>query len=200
LRAGFLLGLVCAVAMFAGCGASGTNSPNAAAPQPAQPAAPAVPQDILSVARGMLGSDAEVIAWGDLALNGHQEVLAVNHIYSQGAASAGLVISRLSISENDGGKWKEVLRCDEHLKNTNGFLGGAPLADISAWRMQYAKDPKLGLMMFFTPYNQGPSVLATTVEVRWNPEAKRYQAMDANHENFIGEASSLEPVRRKLGP
>jgi hypothetical protein len=197
LRIKFLMGFLCALAVVCGCGGPETSNQNAAPPAPAKPA---VPEDIQSVAQSMLGSDAEVVAWGDLALNGNQEVLAVNHIYAQGAASAGLIISRLSITEDDDGKWKEVLRCDEHLKNGNGFLGGAPIANVSAWRLQYARDRKEGLQLFFTPYKQGPDVLTTAIEVRWNPEVRRYEAMDAAHEHFMGEAPSLEPVIRKLGP
>ena len=81
--------------------------------------------------------------------------------------------------ENDGKQWKEILLCDEHLKNPNGFLGGTPTAGISQWRLQYEKNPTKGLLLFFTPYKQGPRCAHQTIEVRWNPEVKRYQAMDA---------------------
>jgi hypothetical protein len=198
LRAAILTGVVCAFAVISGCGDLGKLWQKSEA-QPVKPAAPAIPPDVESVAETALGGDAVPVAWGDLALTGHQQVMAINRVYAQGAVAVpGLVFTRLAILENDGARWKEVLRCDEHMKNPNGYLGGTPLADISAWRVQYEKDPKLGLLMFFTPYKQGPSVLAQTIEVRWNPEAHRYQAMDAGHENFIGESPAIEPVHRDL--
>ena len=69
-----------------------------------------------------------------------------------------MVLTRLAILESDGAKWKEVLLCDEHLKNSNGFLGGTPSGDVSAWRVQFEKDPQKGLLLFFIPYNQGPAI------------------------------------------
>jgi hypothetical protein len=52
--------------------------------------------------------------------------------------------------------------------------------------------------LFLTPFNQGPNVRNQAVEVRWNPEAKRYQAMDANFVTFIGENPALEDIHREL--
>lgn len=198
MRAAILMGLVCAAALFSGCGYSGNAQSNVGENAPKH-AEPAVPPEIVSVAQTALGSDAEPLAWGDLALNGHPQVLAVNRVYTQGAVSVpGVVLTRLAILESDGPRWKEVLRCDEHMKNPNGYLGGTPAADITAWRMQFQKDSKLGLLLFFTPYKQGPSVPSLTVEVRWNREAHRYQAMDATDQIFIGESPAIEPVRREL--
>jgi hypothetical protein len=199
LRAAILTGLVCAFVVISGCGYLGNSQPNGSAAKIAKPAAPAIPPEVRSVVQTALGADAEAVAWGDLALTGHQQILAVNRVYAQGAAAVpGLVVSRLAVLESDGPRWKEVLGCDEHMKNPNGYLGGTPSADVSAWRVQYQKDPKLGLMLFFTPYKQGPTVPAQTIEVRWNPEAHRYQAMDATYENFIGESPAIEPVHRDL--
>jgi hypothetical protein len=198
LRSAILTGLVCTAALFSGCGYFGNTKSNVGE-DARKPATPAIPPEIVSVAQTALGNDADPLAWGDLAMNGHQQVLVVNRVYSQGAlAVPGVVLSRLAVLESDGARWKEVLRCDEHMKNPNGYLGGTPAIDITAWRMQFQKDPKLGLLLFFTPYKQGPSVPNTTVEVRWNPEAHRYQAMDATYQIFIGEAPAIEPVHRDL--
>lgn len=189
-----LIGLICVFASISGCG----NPPKPSGDS-AKPAAPAVPPEILAAGQAALGGEAEVLAWGDLALTGKQQLLVVNRLIKPGmSAVPGTVLTRLAILEDVGGKWKEVLLCDEHLKNTNGFLGGTPTAGISAWRLQFEKDPDKGLLLFFMPYNQGPEVRAQTIEVRWNPEPKRYQAMDANHETFIGETPALEEIHRPL--
>lgn len=191
----FLAGLVCACAGLSACGET-PKSPAADKPQ----AAPAIPEDIAAVARGALGSEAEVLAWGDLALTGQQQVLAINRLIKPPSEQVpGILLTRLAVLGNDGGKWNEVMLCDEHLKNTNGYLGGTPTASVSAWRLQYEKNPKLGLLLFFIPFKQGPEVRDQTIEVRWNPEAKRYQAMDATYTIFIGETPQLEEVHRPLG-
>jgi hypothetical protein len=195
LRAAILMGLVCTAVVISGCG----NSPNESATRAPKVAVPAIPPEIASVAQSTLGGEAEAIAWGDLALTGHQQVLAINRVNAPGASSVpGMVLTRLAILESDGAKWKEVLLCDEHLKNPNGYLGGTPSGDVSAWRVQYEKDPQKGLLLFFIPYKQGPAIPVHAVEVRWNPEVHRYQAMDATYENFIGEAPALEPLHREL--
>jgi hypothetical protein len=164
-----------------------------------KPKAPAVPEDIFSAAAGALSSEVEVLAWGDLALNGRQQILAINRLNKAGVnTGSAAVFTRLAILENDGKQWKEILLCDEHLKNPNGFLGGTPTAAVSQWRLQFEKNPAKGLLLFLTPFNQGPAVRNVAIEVRWNPDVKRYQAMDANYETFIGENPALEEIHREL--
>jgi hypothetical protein len=197
LRTAILLGLVCVSAVAVGC-----DSPvkNPAADTSAQkPKAPAVPEDIYSAAAGALSSEAEVLAWGDLALTGRQQILAINRLNKpELTTGSNAIFTRMAILENDGKQWKEILLCDEHLKNPNGFLGGTPTAGVSQWRLQFEKNPAKGLLLFLTPFNQGPAVRTTAIEVRWNPEYKRYQAMDANYETFIGENPALEEIHRQL--
>ena len=41
--------------------------------------------------------------------------------------------------EQAGAKWAEVLRCDEYLKNPNGYLGGTPLEPVTGWRLELSK-------------------------------------------------------------
>jgi len=94
--------------------------------------------------------------------------------------------------EKDANSWKEILRCDEHLQNPKGFLGGTPLAPVNGWRMQYEQDPVKGLLMYFTPLAAPKGGYAVPVEVRWNTKAKRYQSMDRSFENFLGELPALE--------
>jgi hypothetical protein len=198
LRTAILIGLICVSVGIMGCD---TPAKNPAADSSAQkPKASAVPDDILSAATGALGSETEALAWGDLALNGRQQILAINRLnkpdLTTGSAS---VFTRMAILENDGKQWKEILLCDEHLKNPNGFLGGTPTAAVSQWRLQFEKNPSKGLLLFLTPFNQGPAVRTQAIEVRWNPEVRRYQAMDANYETFIGENPALEEIHRELG-
>lgn len=197
MRTAILIGLVCVSAATVGCD-SPTKTP--ATDTSAQtPKTPAVPEDIFSAAAGALSSEVEVLAWGDLALNGRQQILAINRLNKAGVTTgSGAVFTRLAILENDDKQWKEILLCDEHLKNPNGFLGGTPTAAISQWRMQFEKNPTKGLLLFLTPFNQGTAVRNVAIEVRWNPDVKRYQAMDANYEIFIGENPALEEIHRQL--
>ncbi len=56
-----------------------SNSPKAAADaekKATPPTAPAIPDEYQDAAKTMLGSDSEVLLFGDLAKNGKQEVLA----------------------------------------------------------------------------------------------------------------------------
>jgi hypothetical protein len=197
LRKAILLGLICVCADIIGCD---TPAKNPAADSSAQkPNASAVPDEIFAAAKGALGSETEVLAWGDLALTGKQQILAINRLNKPDLTTgSAAVFTRLAILENDASQWKEILLCAEHLKNPNGFLGGTPTAAISQWRLQFEKDPAKGLLLFLTPFNQGPNVRNQAIEVRWNPEAKRYQAMDARFETFIGENSALQDIYREL--
>src|ERR1700681_3049928 len=82
------------------------------------------------VAEAALGKQAEILARGDLARNGQEQLLVVNRFAKapQGAAgtenSQAIFITRAVILEKRNGKWTKILRCDEHVKNPNGYLGG----------------------------------------------------------------------------
>ncbi len=185
--------LFCALALLAACSQPAPPK-SAEAPPP-----PAVPQEIAGVAQTLLGSDAEVIVFGDLARTGQQQVLAVNRLPKTPAGTVpGTLVSRAVVAENNGGKWKEVLRCDEHLKNPNGFLGGTPLAAVAGWRLQYEQNAEKGLLLFFTPLEQPRGAHIPTIGVRWNPKGKRYQSLDRNFEHFLGELPALERVNSRL--
>jgi len=160
---------------------------------PAAPATPAVPEEIQKAAETALGSDTEVLLYGDLARNGSRQILAVNRMKgTPQVAMPGTVITRGVILENTGGTWKEILRCDEHLENPKGFLGNIPLAPVNGWRVQYEQDNDKGLLLYFTPAANPNGARALPVEVRWNAKAKRYQSMDRNFENFLYELPALE--------
>src|SRR5260370_1206901 len=115
----------------------------AAAPKPGgetNPAEPVVPEEIQLAAASLLGSESQVLAFGDLAKNGKQEFLAANIVPKTPTNNLpGTIVTRVVVAENTDGKWAEVLRCDEHLKNEKGFLGLTPLAPVTGWRRQAQK-------------------------------------------------------------
>ncbi len=179
------------------CGGSGASNPQtapAAQPaEPAKPAAPAIPPDIQQVAENTLGSEAEVLVFGDLALTGKQQILVINRLKKTPEGKApGTLLTRAAIVENDGGKWKQVFLCDEHLKNTKGFLAATPVADVPAWRLQYEQHEDKGLVMYFTPLDKPAGGYLQTIGVRWNSKVGRYQSLDRNYEQFLGETPSLD--------
>lgn len=180
--------------------ASCESSQPPAQSQTAAPAAPQVPDNIQKAAENDLGSESQVLVWGDLAKNGKTEALVVNQLkVMPKRATPGMWISRAALIENDEGKWKEIFRCDEHLENQKGYLGRQPIAEVPSWRLQYEQDPKKGLQMYFTPLNQPAGGYIQTLGVRWNPAVKRYETMDPSYEHFLMEQPTLEiptlPVR-----
>jgi len=178
----------------ASAGDKGTQgNPAEGASTPAAPATPAVPDEIQKAAETALGSETEVLLYGDLAKNGSRQILAVNRIKATPQVTLpGTVITRGVILENTGGTWKEILRCDEHLENPKGFLGNIPLAPVNGWRVQYEQDNDKGLLLYFTPAANPKGARMLPVEVRWNAKVKRYQSMDRNFENFLYELPALE--------
>jgi hypothetical protein len=186
--------MACLLAVLAGCGSAPETKP-AEAPKPA---APAVPQDLQDVAKALLGAESEVIVFGDLAHTGQQQALIVNRLAKtpQGAVP-GLLVTRAVVVEQDGSKWKEALHCDEHLKNPNGYLGATPLSPVTGWRLQYEQNAEKGLVLYFTPLEMAGATHIPTIGVRWNPKVKRYQSLDRNFEQFLGEVPTLEtPTQR----
>jgi hypothetical protein len=181
--------LLTALACFS-CSSS-EPSPQSEAPQ--KPAAPEVPADIQTAAQSDLGSEAEVLVFGDLAKNGKTQALVVNRLKTtpQGVVP-GVLVSRAAVIEREDGHWREILRCDEHLKNPNGFLGANPFSGVPSWRLQYEQNPEKGLQLYFTPLSQPAGGYVQTLGIRWNPEVKRYQSLDRNFEHFLGELPSLE--------
>ncbi len=179
------------------CGGSGASNPktetSAQPTEPAKPAVPAIPPDIQQVAENAMGSEAEVLVYGDLALNGNQQILVINRLKKTPDAKApGTLLTRAGIVENEGGKWKQIFLCDEHLKNTKGFLGATPLSDVPAWRLQYEQHADQGLVMYFTPLDKPTGGYIQTIGIRWNPKMKRYESLDRTYEHFLGESPALE--------
>ncbi|HKF53696.1 MAG TPA: hypothetical protein VKB26_15375 [Candidatus Acidoferrales bacterium] len=186
-----LLAMLCMVFAVASCDDSG----HPIAQQSAQPAAPAYPAEVDTVAQKLLGSETNVIAYGDLAKNGKQEAFIVNKVkIVPESMPPGLLVTRAAIIEKDGNSWNEVLLVDEHLKNPRGFLGGQPIAPVDGWRVQKEEDVANGLELYFTPLHKPAGGYTQTYEVRWNPEKKRFESMDQSFEHFLGELQSLQPV------
>jgi hypothetical protein len=144
------------------------------------------------VAEAALGMQAEVMAHGDLAGNGLEQMLVVNRPQhaSGGGMAAGdpvrIFVTRATIIQKDSGRWTEVLRCDEHLKNPNGYLGGSPIEPVTGWQLEIAPNARQGFEMKFTPADEG-----RTITVRWNTKTKRYQSLDPSHERYLIEAPTL---------
>ena len=167
-----------------------------------------VSDEVRGVAEATLGKGAEIVAKGNLAQNGREQILVVNRFTREAAASAGganpsvIFVTRAAVLEQNAGKWTEVLLCDEHLKNSNGYLGGSTAARANGWRLEFRQDAGEGLGMKFTPaegFNavgvntaQSSEQKYPTFDVRWNKNAKRYQSFDQSHERYLNEVPSLE--------
>lgn len=178
------------VAFLGGCGA-GTPKPAAQAETK-----PAIPDEIQSAANALLGSETQVLLFGDLAKNGKQQFLAANVVPKTPTNNLpGTIVTRAVVVENTDGKWTEVLRCDEHLKNQKGFLGLTPLTAVTGWRLQYEQSEDKGLQLYFTPLKGVSDSHVLPIGVRWNPATKRYQSLDRTYEHFLLESPSLEAAR-----
>jgi hypothetical protein len=181
-----------------GCGAQ-EPAPTTAAQAEAKPAERVVPEDVQAAAAALLGSETQVLVFGDLAKTGKQQFLAANVVPKTPTNSApGTIVTRAVIAENSDGKWMELLRCDEHLKNEKGYLGLTPLSGVNGWRIQYEQDAEKGLQAYFTPLKVDGSAHVLPIGVRWNPATKRYQSLDRAYEHFLLEAPSLERARSTL--
>jgi hypothetical protein len=191
------LTLVGAVLVTLACVSCGGSSP--APLNTAAPAASAIPGDYQAAAEKSLGSETEVLLYGDLAKNGHVQVLAVNRLkLTPEGMAPGTLVTRGAVIENDNGSWKEIFRCDEHLQNTKGFLGGIPLAPVNGWRLQTEQDADKGLAMYFTPLAKPAGGYVQTIGVRWNPKELRYQSLDRNYAQYLTEVPALETPESQI--
>ena len=187
------LGLLVIAASLQGCSTD--------TPKPAADAAqkPAIPEEIQEATKSLLGSEAQVLLFGDLAKTGKQQFLAANVVPNTPKSTvAGTVVTRAVIAEHEDGKWVELVRCDEHLKNANGYLALTPLQAVSGWKLQYENSAEQGLSLYLTPVQAGTSGRTLPIAVRWNPATKRYQSMDYSYTHFLGEAPTLDNPRSKL--
>lgn len=186
--------LACVLALAAaGCGSEPRSESEAA--KPAEPPKPAAPQEIQAAAEEFLGSEAEVLLWGDLARTGAQQALLVNRLKkTPEGMPPGTYVTRVAVIEKSGGAWKEVFRCDQHLRNPKGYLGGTPVSPVPAWRLQYEESEEKGLVMYFRALARPAGGNLEVLGVRWDRSVGRYRTLDRNYEKFQGEAPTLERI------
>lgn len=188
-----------AAALLAGCGQDTPPSQQSKPAAEAKPPAPAVPEEIQDAADALLGKETTVLLTGDLAKNGKQQFLAANIVpKSDKNQLPGTIITRAVVVENDNGKWTEILRCDEHLKNEKGFMPGTPIGGVSGWRLAYEQDPDKGLQLYFTPLKGAVDTHSLPIGIRWNAQVKRYQSLDRSYEHFLNESPTLSTARSTL--
>jgi hypothetical protein len=186
---------VLAACFLIGCGDAPAEKPAAEA----KPAAAAVPEDTQSAADSLLGKETTVLLFGDLAKNGKQQFLAANVVPKSTKNNLpGTIVTRAVVAANEDGKWMEILRCDEHLKNQKGFLPGTPIGGVTGWRLAFEQDPEKGLALYFTPLKGAVDTHTLPIGVRWNPDTRRYQSLDRSYEHFLNEAPSLNTARSNL--
>ena len=167
----------------------------------------AVISEYQDVARTTLGKQAEVVAQGAFTNNGRMQLLAVDrasvpaHDGNGVAQAVPLIVTRAAILEKNRDKWVEVLLCDEHLKNSHGYLRGTPVNPVNGWKLEFKSDSQQGLDLLFTPMNVAANQSTASnekgsgnrpVEVRWNNRTDRYQSLDASGDVFLEEGPTLE--------
>lgn len=198
-RAAILIALLGALAfVFVSCGED-TPPPKPAAETKSAPLP--VPEDVQDAADGLLGHETTVLVFGDLAKTGKQQFLAANVVPKTPKTSLpGTIITRAVMAEKDNGKWMEILRVDQYLKNAKGYMGLTPLAPVPGWRLDYEQDPEKGMTLYFTPLKSTGALDAHTVPigVRWNPAVKRYQSLDSSYQNSLNESPTLNAPRSRL--
>ena len=178
------------------------NKPAAKQSEPAaagKPAEPAIPPEIQSAAEGSLGSETTVLAYGDLAKTGTQQILIANVLPKTPKDNiTGIIVSRAAIVENQKDGWMQIFLCDEYLKNSKGYLGMTPIEPVSAWRIQHEQDPVKGLTVYLTPVKGISDSHVLPIAVQWNPKTKRYQSLDRSYQQFLLESPALSRVRTRL--
>jgi len=192
----FSLGVLSLAILLGGCGA---DAPKPAPQAETKPAEPVIPDEIQAAAKALLGSESQVLVFGDLAKNGKQQFVAANVVPKTPTNSLpGTIVTRVVVAESDDGKWTEILRCDEHLKNPKGYLGLTPLAPVTGWRLQFEQNAEKGLQLYFTPLQGTTDSHVLPIAVRWNPATKRYQSLDRTYEHFLLESPALNDARSRL--
>jgi hypothetical protein len=201
-RSRFFAGIAAASLTFVAlletsCGDEPAAKP--AAEEPAKPAEAAVPEDMQAAALSLLGKETQVLVFGDLAKTGRQQFLAANVVPKTPKNDIpGIIVTRAVVAEETEGKWSELLRCDEYLKNAKGYLALTPLAAVSGWKVQWDQDPIKGIQLYFTPVKTGADKHVLPIGVAWNPSTKRYQSLDLTYEHFLMEKPSLDTARSVL--
>jgi hypothetical protein len=192
-------GALTLAALLAGCGSS----------QPSAPAVDSVAATTASeadeaqrIADAALGKQAEILDRGDLARNGREQLLVINR-YSAGPKSeSNARITRAVVLEKSEGQWREIFRCDEHLKNPYGYLAAAATT-VTGWDLVVAGDSGGVFEMAFTSAvgihtGERKEVKNPTFVVRWNTKENRYQAYDRSQKRYLRETTALEMPESSL--
>jgi len=192
----FCLAALAVSLTFAGCSSETPKSNTQADKKPAEPA---VPEEYQEAASALLGSDAQVLLFGDLARTKTEQILVANVVPNTPKSTvAGTVVTRAVVAEKVDGKWSELLRADEYLKNQKGYLALTPLQAVTGWKLQYENSPEKGMSLYFTPIKEGSSEKTLPIAVNWNPTKQRYQSMDLTYTHFLGESPALGSARSTL--
>ena len=177
----------------------------------AQPSAPAVDsvaatnaseaEEAQRIADAVLGKQAEILDRGDLAQNGQEQVLVINR-YSGPKNESAARITRAVVLERNDGKWREIFRCDEHLKNPYGYLAAAATA-VAGWDLAVGRDSGGTFEMDFTPApdphtGERKEAKNRTFVVRWNTKENRYQAYDRSQKRYLNETTAMEMPESSL--
>jgi hypothetical protein len=182
-----------------GTGCSDEPAAKPTAEEPAKPAAPAVPEAMQDAAASLLGKETQVLVFGDLAKTGEQQFLAANVVPKTPKNDIpGIIVTRAVLAEETDGKWSELLRCDEYLKNAKGYLALTPLTPVSGWKVQWDQDPVKGIQLYFTAIKGSADKHVLPIGIAWNPATKRYQSLDLTYEHFLMEKPSLDTARSVL--
>lgn len=182
--------------LFVGCD---SEPPKPAPEGENKPSEPAIPPGVQDAADTLLGSGTQVLLYGDLAHDGTQQMLAANVVPNTPKSTvAGTVVTRAVVARNENGRWTELFRADEYLKNAKGYLALTPLQGVTGWKLQCENSPEKGASLYFTPIKQGSSEKTLPIAVKWNPEVKRYQSMDMSYQHFLNESPSIESPRSAL--
>jgi hypothetical protein len=180
---------------IAGCG-----SPESSLPKAKSAAIPALPPELDGAAQKLMGPNVRVLLSGDLAHNGRRQILLLDPGPGAVAGSAsGVAFWRAAVLEKQDNGWAEVLRCDEYLKNSSGYLRGTPREPVSGWQLQVgSENKKWGQELSFTPLQVQSNEPVPTIQVRWNANVRRYQSVDATTQQFLAELPLLEAPATEL--
>ena len=150
----------------------------------------------------VLGGKSEIVAAGDLAGNGTLQILAIQGEPVADAAgddrnqNKERRIWQAALLEKQGGRWQELLRADQHLKNGYGYLGATPPEGVASWMLRWEEGAQ-GMTFFFAPIT-GRGANRKPIAVRWNPAVGRYQAMNGTGKMFLSDQATLSPVKMDL--
>jgi len=76
--------------------------------------------------------------------NASQQFLAANVVPKSSKNNCRHIVTRAVVPQTKDGKWMEILRCDEHLKNQKASCLALPRR-CHGWRLAFEQDPRKGL-------------------------------------------------------